>query len=121
MYPVLAPKHSICLQHSPMLFWFLWICTLYELLRTVYVSNILSSLTVLFSLEGNLPTLLFALRVGERQTDPDGVVGRQVAQGEAWGIVLHRQALAHSSVVPAAAPYGGIAVAQGHRVGVAAG
>lgn len=50
----------------------------------------------------------------------DGVVGWQIAQREARGVVLHCQALTHGGVVASAAARRGVAVAQGHWVGVAA-
>lgn len=77
-------------------------------------------LTVFLSLEGDLSALFLSLRVCQWQTDMEAVVGWQIAQCEAWSVVFHCQALAHSGVVASATSRRGVAVAQGHWVGVAA-
>ena len=82
--------------------------------------NFLPRLTVLLGLEGDLSALFLPLWVGQWQTDMDAVVGWQITQREARGVVLHCQALAHGGVVAPAASRCGVAVTQGHWVGVAA-
>lgn len=78
-------------------------------------------LTVLLRLEGDLSAFLLALWIGQWQSDVDAVVRRKIAQREPGGVVLHRQTLPHRGVVASTSSYSGVAVAQGHRVGVAAG
>lgn len=82
--------------------------------------NCLLRLTVLVGLERDLSALLLPLWVGQWQTDMDAVVGWQITQREAWGVVFYCQALAHSGVVASAASCRGVSVTKGHRVGVAA-
>lgn len=82
--------------------------------------NLLPGLTVLLSLEGDLSALFLPLWVGQWQTDMNAMVWWQIPQCEAWGIVFHCQALSHGGVVASAASRRGVAVAQGHWVGVAA-
>lgn len=78
-------------------------------------------LTVLLGLKADLLPFLLALRVGERQAYLDGVIRGQISESEAWSVVLHGQAFSDRGVVPAAAPCGRVAVAQGDGVRMAAG
>lgn len=79
-----------------------------------------SGLTVFFGLKGDLSALFLALWVSQWQTDMDAVVRWQITQREAWGVVFYCQAFTHGGVMASAASCRGVAVAQGHWVGVAA-
>jgi len=78
------------------------------------LSNLHQGLTVFFGLEGDLSALLLPLRVGQGQTDVNAVVGWQITEREARGIVLYSQALAYGGVVASASPGHCVAVAEGH-------
>lgn len=86
---------------------------------SILFCNFLLRLTVLVGLKRDLSALFLPLWVGQWQTDMDAVVGWQITQREAWGVVFHCQALAYGGVVASAASRRGVAVAQGHWVGVA--